>query len=238
MIYCINYKCDGDINDSFKIKWTVEEITDFADDVKTQLSIENKKYDSLIFILTCHGDSDGVILDSDCEEYSLFDIYSLFNGKNFQSFAHCPKLFLHDCCRGSLKSKPIAIKLGINNHSQLNEIIISPKGKLDDSDDDDENQDCQDLKEQNLNIHSEANFFFVFANPDGYAAFDGGNNGGYLIQALYKVFEKKEIINKTLNSIILHTAETVKKMAGSKSMQHLQTVSNVHYSIKFAPKHE
>ena len=72
------------------------------------------------------------------------------------------------------------------------------------------------MKEQNLNIHSEANFFFVFANPDGYAAFDGGNNGGYLIQALYKVFEKKEIFNKTLTSIMLHVAEKVKTMAGSK----------------------
>ena len=90
--------------------------------------------------------------------------------------------------------------------------------------------------EKNVSIHKEANFFFVYANPNGYAAFDGGNKGGYLIQSIYKVFKKREIVTKNLDSIVLHMAEKIKQLIGLQSLQHLQSVSNVHYRIRFKPR--
>ena len=89
------------------------------------------------------------------------------------------------------------------------------------------------LTKENLNIHTEANFFFVYANPDGYAAFDGGEKGGYLIQAIHKVFKKPEIYSENLDSISKQIASKVRQLVGLQSMQHVQTVSNVHYSIQF-----
>ena len=87
-----------------------------------------------------------------------------------------------------------------------------------------------------INIHSEANFLYVYANPDGYAAFDGGNKGGYLIQSIKKIFNKKEIYDKYMSEIIIQIAKKVKQLVGSNSIQHIQSVSNIHYKIQFAKK--
>ena len=238
-----NNKSQGNVKDSFKLKWSCNEIDEFIDDIKELLGNDDKKYDSLLFIISCHGEAEGLILDSECEEYSLFALYSEFNGIQLADFAHCPKLFMVDACRGRMKSPkvPVSYKLDV----KLQELMVYPKGISDkskfkpsgndDIDDSKYNKQSQ-LSEQKINIHSEANFFFVYANPEGYAAFDGGNKGGYLIQAIYKVFKKKEILSKNLDSIILHVAEKVKQLVGLQSMQHVQTVSNVHYRINFRPQ--
>ena len=89
-----------------------------------------------------------------------------------------------------------------------------------------------ELKEIRTNVHREANFFFVYANPDGYAAFDGGKEGGYLIRGIYRTYKKKEITTKYLNDIVSQIAVKVKEMAGKQSMQDVQHVSNVHYKIQ------
>ena len=52
-------------------------------------------------------------------------------------------------------------------------------------------------------FHNEGNCRFIYANPDGYAAVDGGKNGGYLMQSIKNVFNKKlDIENKNLDNII------------------------------------
>ena len=52
-------------------------------------------------------------------------------------------------------------------------------------------------------FHTQANCRFIYANPEGYAAVDGGKNGGYLTQATKHVFMKKNSIeNENLDSIV------------------------------------
>ena len=234
-------KCEGNVNDSFKMKWTDNDIDEFVEEAKSLLENNNNKYDSLIFILSCHGEAEGVILDSNCEEYSLFSIFAKFNGSSLPHFAYCPKIFFVDACRGTMRSKPINVAVTL--HHKLQEFIVAPKGKYCNDNtkvkfsnkkiNNNYNNSIDQPTETEINIHQEANFFFVYANPDGYAAFDGGTKGGYLIRAIYKVFKKKEIISKNLDGIILHVAEKVKQLVGKQSMQHVQTVSNIHYRIKF-----
>ena len=60
------------------------------------------------------------------------------------------------------------------------------ESKQDSTQDDDK---FQDFKEKAF-CHCEANSRFIYVNPDGYAAVDGGINGGYLIQATKKIFCK------------------------------------------------
>ena len=253
-------------NTSFKLKWDIDEIDSLVDKARTLILSQDKNYDSLIFIMSCHGESESVILDSDCEEYQLMSIFSKFNGSSMSDFAFCPKLFFVDACRGSMGSTPIKVTVKLN--SKLNEFINSRKGSInsnteknkdnytdnhnykdknkkenkneDDNNDNNANNDSKNESIEvetklNINIHKEANFFFVYPNPDGYAAFDAGREGGYLIQAICKVFQKKEILSKNLDDIIKQIGEKVRQLVGKQSMQHVQTVSNIHYRIKFRP---
>ena len=73
-------------------------------------------YDSIIFFISCHGDTDGVILDSNCKEYPLYYIYNELNGQKFRCFADKPKAFFVDSCCGSMRS--------IKNQSQLLIIVL------------------------------------------------------------------------------------------------------------------
>ena len=233
-------KSNGNINDSFKLKWLsdddgLDEVLEFVDDVKIALSTKNKNYDSLIFIISCHGEADGVIFDSVGEEHSLPNIYTTFNGEKFPDFAHCPKLFFVDACRGTLRRKPIKVEYKMDEDSK--EIYVSPKGKENEYKNDDNKSDNKNnnkkLVSKEMNIHEVANFYIVYANPEGYAAFDAGPKGGYLIQAIYKVFRKKEILSQNLIGIKNHIGEKVNQLVGKHATQHVETVSTVHYRIKF-----
>ena len=222
-------KCLGNIDDAFKLQWNCDEIDDFIDDAKELIENKDLKYDSLIFLVSSHGDADGVILDSECEEYSLLTIFAGFDGNKLPHFAHCPKLFFVDACRGTMRSKVVETTIKFNEKSK--EIIAIPKGNNNEN----KEQKSGKFEDLKMNIHSQANFFIVYANPDGYAAFDGGIKGGYLIQSIYKVFKKKQVLRKNLDGIVLHIAEKVKQLTGRQSMQHVQTVSTVHFRIQFKP---
>ena len=297
--------------DKFKTEWKENDIdhdiSDFV--VKCKKIIKSNKHDALIFIISSHGDLDGVILDSDCEECALLEIFSNFNGEQFPEFARRPKLFFIDACRGPRKSPVVTIndetkeilvpqpkgRVGgtstqETNDEKNNKNTYNSKNKNQNKSDRDPNSEIDEKKEkkiekkekknnkpqetntnneknapenkkntltlnsnssvngnnnkmtkshkskltkENLNIHTEANFLFVYANPDGYAAFDGGKKGGYLIQAIHEVFKKREIYRKDLYSIISQIRSKVKQLTGPQSMQHVQLVSNDDYYIKF-----
>ena len=188
----------------------------------------------MIFIISCHGDAEGVIYDSTCEEHSLTNLYAPFNGTKFPDFAHCPKLFFVDACRGQMRSKPIEVEYKMDENSK--EMYVSPKGKANEHKNDtktDNKNKNKKLVSKKVNIHEEANFYIVYANPDGYAAYDGGDKGGYLIRGIYKVFRRNEVLSQNLDGIIYRIDEKVKQLVGRQSMQQVQTVSTVHYRIKF-----
>ena len=102
-------------SDKFKIKWSSEEIDDFVDKSRQILINTNTKgqliHDSLLFFVSCHGDMDNVILDSDCEPVSLLSIFNQFCGEKCPQMLDKPKLFFIDACRGSMKSR---IKINTN----------------------------------------------------------------------------------------------------------------------------
>ena len=80
-------KSIGNKHGAFKLEWTVDEIKQFIFDVQQQLIVSKKNtYDSLIFVISCHGQKNGVILDSNCKEYLLSNIFSRFNGPACPSF--------------------------------------------------------------------------------------------------------------------------------------------------------
>ena len=96
-------------SDKFKIKWGSEEIDDFVDKSRQILTNTNDKgqliHDSLLFFISCHGDMDNVILDSDCEPVSLPSMFNQFCGEKCPQMLDKPKVFFGDTCRGSMKSR-------------------------------------------------------------------------------------------------------------------------------------
>ena len=79
---------------NFKSKWTGDEIQAFNEKIKKDYN--SMQFDSLIYIVSCHGDGKGLIYDSFGEEFSLNFVYYEFNNKNCRNLRNKPKIYLLD----------------------------------------------------------------------------------------------------------------------------------------------
>ena len=125
-------------NLNFKLQWNGDEIDDFLEESRTKL-VQNR-HDGLIFIITSHGDSGRVIIDSDGENYELDALYSMFTPdarallsteeaeSDSNHLLQIPKIFCVDSCRGNRKAKVTQIKFeGIKNKPKLVKVYKSSK---------------------------------------------------------------------------------------------------------------
>ena len=84
-------------NGNFKSKWNSEEIEDFNLRIKTDyIENDNTYFDSLIYIVSCHGNGEDLIYDSNGEEFSLSYIYNEFDNQNCRNLRNKPKICLFD----------------------------------------------------------------------------------------------------------------------------------------------
>ena len=285
--------------DTFKLEWDEDEIYHFIDNVKKTV-VENK-HDSLMLFISSHGDSDGVILDSSCEEISLTSIFAQFFGNKCLYLLDKPKLFVVDSCRGSMRSK-IRLRAksshgndkkgssqptrGLFTVPEMPELDNSKKHKQNSTDNGKEDKEDKEEKnnkklsdineeqtEKNPSVcaltykgdsadvsvtstmkkqydhnrihsdlyhrfddlyHNEANTRFLFANPDGYAAVDGGIKGGYLIQATKHVFCKRDqIYQENLDNIVNQIRLQTRKLVGAGTMQNVEDVNRINFNVLF-----
>ena len=103
-------------NISYKLKWTMDEIELFIEQARK--CIVKNKHNGLMFAISSHGDTGKVLYDSNCEEFDLDSIFSMFSPQasmllesyketpqeSLQLFT-IPKIFFLDMCRGSFKAK-------------------------------------------------------------------------------------------------------------------------------------
>ena len=84
----------------FKLKWFGDDIENFNEHIAQKiLSSPNKQagsYDSLIYILSSHGDADETIYCSNGDELPLEFIDDKFNNKNCKSLRQRPKIYMFD----------------------------------------------------------------------------------------------------------------------------------------------
>ena len=86
-----------------------------------------------------------------------------------------------------------------------------------------------------IRLHCEDNLRIIYGNPDGYAVFDGGEKGGYLIQSIHKIFWKlSEILTNNLDDIVKQIRLKVSQLTGKKSMQVVEDVDKTRFKIMFA----
>ena len=104
-----------------KKHWTEDEIGDFFDNVKDK--VVTNKHDGCIFLVSAHGESEGVILDSEGEEVSLGLLLANFNGTYCQYLADKPKIVVVDACRGSMKAKLVTTLKLETDENKMNDII-------------------------------------------------------------------------------------------------------------------
>ena len=106
---------------NFKTKWSSEEIEEFSDKIKHNfIENDNTSFDSLIFIVSCHGDGKDLIYDSNGEHFSLGHVYYRFDNKNCRNMRSKPKIYLFDIYKiGSGDSSGIyKTNININNDQQ------------------------------------------------------------------------------------------------------------------------
>ena len=236
----------------YKDKWTWEEIEKFCDDVKELLKNGQEEgfYDSLMFIVSCHGeDEPGFIIDSRGEEYPLSSLFCQFQNKEIPYLTNKPKLFFLDLCRGS-SVHPAAAPNSMSGNSRssktLNESTMSHivmtnahrsnshlthdtyTGRRISHDHDDVNYD-QLMK----TVHKEANFAKIYANPPGYATIES-INGGILIRAIKHVFSNvNEVKKSTLDDIFRQISNKAYKKTKRSAIAQPHYENTMNFKISF-----
>ena len=91
--------------DTFKLRWNEEEIFEFNEKVGDILKCRKYNYDALIYFISCHGDTGGVIYDSTGNKIPLITIFDKFNNQNCIKLRNKPKIYFIEACRGSMRTK-------------------------------------------------------------------------------------------------------------------------------------
>ena len=255
----INQEKLNNNNNKFKLEWTDDEIYNLMDETLKILLIG--EHDSLLIFISSHGDSDSVILDSNCEEVSLFAMFANFFGDKCALMIDKPKIFIVDACRGSMKSR---VKTASTRNLSEMENIEQPQQKKEAKEEKEQKEEkeaqvrgitpnatnmtnaanitsgkLKGTRKSTLKdyFQTEANCRFIYANPDGYAAVDGGAKGGYLIQAVKHVFSNKNHIQQeNLDSIVNQIRWKTRKLVGTATMQNVQDVNHMNFNVFFKKK--
>ena len=93
--------------DTFKLRWNEEEIFDFNNKISDIIKSRKNNYDGLIYFISCHGDTGGVIYDSKGEKIPLITIFDKFNNQNCIKLRNKPKIYFIEACRGQMRTKRI-----------------------------------------------------------------------------------------------------------------------------------
>ena len=90
-----------------KLRWNEKEIFDYNDKIYQILENSKYKYDGLIYFISCHGDIDSIIYDSNGNKVPLISIFDTFNNQNCLKLRNKPKIYFVEACRGDQRTKRI-----------------------------------------------------------------------------------------------------------------------------------
>ena len=106
---------------NYKLKWDGDDIDNFIEESR-KLVVRNK-HDGLIFGISSHGDREKLLYDSECEQYELDAIFSMYSPQAsalLESYTETeqesnqlfiiPKIFFLDMCRGNAKAKVTSVE--------------------------------------------------------------------------------------------------------------------------------
>ena len=203
----------------------------------------NVKYDGLMYFISCHGDSGGIIYDSQCDELPLVTIFDQFNNQNCIYLRNKPKIYWVSACRGSRKTKRFAnsnfvIRENDTLISDHDEVKTKPETNMENKDDnnsyddhktqlqekksinninDDENQNSNNNQKcSNLHLFSKFNWNrVIYANTEGYGVVEPGSKGEYMIRSIEKAFVNDDIFKCDFDQIIVQIRKILVKLMGT-----------------------
>ena len=253
LIY-INDKIDAkeDIDDKFKLKWTSDDIDMFNEQIHENIlnnnNNTNTKYnhDSLIYFISCHGNRDEIIYDSDGEEYSLAFIYDQFTNLNCQSLRNKPKIFIVDADRVdvSIKTHRASLTQSVSRTPRReSKTLIAKTSKTRQV----ELEEKTDLPVQSLinkkTFTKDEHFRKIFCNSKDSKFVDVGKIGSYLVESITTVFANdKYFYNQSLSDILRETRSIIASSMGIKpnqpSMVAIHERNSLPYKVKFSSNYQ
>ena len=246
------------LKDNFKLYWIDEEIDDFLE-YCSQIFIKNK-HDSLFIIISSHGESE-VILTSDGEEYSHGMFQAYFMASEFSNvpkvifFDACRGSMKPLFKKKEKKENKTTIKKSNSSKAEFElaqylvcddntenkeNDTIKIKGKENNPDDkkntkNNINVNTSTISNNNNKNNDDLNFHLwrrIYANPDGYAAIDGGMKGGYLIRGLYKtLLDTTNSTSHDFDEIIKQVRLKTRKLTGKAATEVVEDVNDIHYRM-------
>ena len=94
-----------DSSKQYKLRWTDSEIFEFNNKIHAILNEPKYNYDCLIYFISCHGDTGGIIYDSTGNQVPLISIYDKFSNQNCLRLRNKPKIYFVEACRGNMRTK-------------------------------------------------------------------------------------------------------------------------------------
>ena len=245
--------------DNIKLRWTDNEIFDFNDKICQILNSSKNNYDGLIYFISSHGDSGGIIYDSNGDKVPLITIFEKFNNQNCIKLRNKPKIYFVEACRGSMRTKRFensVFKDVINNNAKeatkystttITESATTASKVLVDADMDefkesalmmkDDMNNWDQNKNENVAIFSKYNYNReIYANAEGYAVVEPGSKAAYMTRSITKAIINDDIFVKDFDSIMNHTRKIMLKLMGMSAAcgaQVIQDNSNVPKKIFF-----
>ena len=267
--YNQNRPVDGKLS---KKKWkthiTCDDINRFNNQIKqTILTNKNKNelnYDGLIYFISCLGDKDNVIYDSNGEDGILDFLFEEFTNKECKCLTNKPKIFIIDTSRGASISKGIEnpklnLKLNLEKTVQklekLNDCThnnSSDKPVVDDNEQKEKEKRKEKRKYSKL-IHASQyaqgqkqyleydDFRVIYATPDGFKKIEHEyQKTSILIKNFCKLCKKENDLTRLIYQTKSKVEKDVKKLS-KKDDKHRQcqvVVDNnrLSYNVVLIPK--
>ena len=224
---------------NFKLAWTGSEIDSFVGNVVKAVDKGNvnKTFDSLLFIVSSHGENEHVILDTNNEEYQLTEIYQKFC--NSKGGCHClknkPKIFCIDVCHDETVAS-IQYALSNNNGKRDKNVNKNKKNKF--------NKNKSNLQRKKQSLPSNTISSIMSENRidyDNFCWIYGSLDARCLIAAVKSVFERNDASGYDLNKLIgMIRNETLKltnseQIVNKKSRSKKNNTSSLSHSQTMIP---
>ena len=241
---------------NFKKTWEKTEIVQFNKEIKEMFLTNNNNnyyYDSLIYIVSTHGHTKGIIYDSDCEEIKINSIITEFDNVNCKSLKFKPKIFILDHCRGKKVSR--MMKNSLYQHQNADKIKqqsclsksnqqqqpqtkqYNKSNKKQTKDDSKRDADATKNVADMPIVNKASDICKIFANVDNYATPGGGDRGGYLIRYLTKVLINDDWFKGiNLSKLILKTRLVLQHYLGDReklATQVIDVLNTIACDVKF-----
>ena len=252
-----NYNIAIDNKNHFKLKWKEEEIFQFNDKIYEILNNTNYNYDGLVYFISCHGDTGGIIYDSHGSKVPLITIFEKFCNHKCIQLQNKPKIYFIEACRGDMRTKnyhnsqfkskhPIFLQHDHDNDeddtkqvepnkNDMSIAVSKPQKSL-------KLERKSNFNSIGVNIFSKYNYNReIYANTEGYAVVEPSNKCAYMTRSITKSIVNDKIFSKDFNQIMIHTRNIMLKLMGITVDCAAQVIDDHNHCPKkifFKPKKE